>query len=131
MTNDDGLQLPWKRAGKSKSQRQEERIGNMRGGQKQNNSGRFWRWPRDAKLHDFLVEARTTDAKSYSIKYEEFQQLAKQAYRTPPGCQPAMQIDIRDLQLFVTKLSDYEALRDRLLYLEGLHGEETFGDDAA
>lgn len=112
------LETPWERAKKTKSQKQEERIGKMPGGQRQNNSGRFWRWKRDAKLHGFLIEARTTDKNSYTIEYKDFKALEKNAHQEPPGHLPGMQIDIRDLSLFTLKLVDWQDVQVRLIELE-------------
>lgn len=115
------LESPWGRAKtKTKSQRQEERLGKMEGGKKQINSGRFWRSKRDAVLHSFLVEARTTDAGSYRIEKQEFLDIKKQGLQTPPGLLPAMQIDLGELHLFVVELSAYEDLQMRLIELETL-----------
>ena len=113
-----GIETPWQRAKKTKSQLQEERIGKTEGGSKQVNSGRFWRWKRDGKLHGFLVEARTTDKLSYTIQYADFKGLEKNAHQEPPGCLPAMQIDIRDLSLIAVKLTDWQDLQVKLIELE-------------
>ncbi len=111
---------PWARAKKTKSQRQEERIGNMEGGGKQVNSGRFWRSKRDNTLHNFLVEARTTDAGSYRIEKKEFLAIKRNGLETPPGLLPSMQIDLGELHLFVMELSAFQDLSVRLLELEVL-----------
>ena len=113
-------ETPWSRARKTKSQRQEERLGKMEGGRQQPNSGRFWRWNRDAVLHDFLIEARTTDAGSYRIEGEEFKQIKKQAISTPRGLLPGMQIDFPGLYLMVIELSAFQDLNMRVLELEAL-----------
>jgi hypothetical protein len=112
------LETPWNRARKTKSQKQEERLGKNEHGSKQNNSGRFWRWKRDGKLHGFLIEARTTEKGSYSIDYVDFKTLEKQAHQEPPGCLPGMQVDIRDLSLMVMKLQDFEDREVKILDLE-------------
>jgi hypothetical protein len=103
---------------KTKSQKQEERIGKKEHGSKQNNSGRFWRWKRDGKLHGFLIEARTTNKNSYSVDYGDFKALEKEAHQEPPGCLPGMQVDIRDLSLMVMKLQDFEDREVKILDLE-------------
>lgn len=114
-----GLETPWQRAKtKTKSQRQEERLGKMDGGKAQVNSGRFWRWKRDARLHNFLIEARTTDAGSYRIERSEFIEIRKQARQTPPGLLPAMQIDLGDLHLMVTELQAFQDAQMRIIELE-------------
>ena len=112
-------ETPWLRAkGKTKSQRQEERLGKMEGGSKQVNSGRLWRWKRDARLHNFLIEARTTDAGSYRVERKEFLDIRRQARQTPPGLLPAMQIDLGDLHLMVTELSAFQDAQMRIIELE-------------
>lgn len=113
------METPWQRAkGKTKSQRQEERIGAMEGGQKQVNSGRFWRFKRDAILHNFLIEARTTDAGSYSVSRKEFISMRQEARKTPPGLLPAMQIDLGDLHLMVIELQAFQDMSMRVIELE-------------
>jgi hypothetical protein len=119
------METPWLRAKtKTKSQRQEERLGAMEGGKKQVNSGRFWRWKRDAVLHNFLIEGRTTDAGSFRIEKQEFQDMRKQARQTPPGLLPGMQIDMGDLHLMVIELSAFQDAQMRILELEALMEQE-------
>jgi hypothetical protein len=115
------METPWQRAkGKTKSQRQEERLGNMEGGSKQINSGRFWRSKRDATLHDFLIEARTTDQGSYRISRSEFLDIRYQGRQTPPGLLPAMQIDLGDLHLILIELKAFQDAQLRIVELEAL-----------
>ena len=99
----------------------------MPGGRQQVNSGRHWRWKRDAILHNFLIEARTTDAGSYRVERAEFLGIRRQARHTPPGLLPAMQIDLGDLHLMVTELSAFQDAQMRILeleaQLESLRGE--------
>lgn len=90
----------------------------MEGGQKQVNSGRFWRWKRDGILFEFLIEARDTTSASYSISKNEFQQIRQEALATPPGLLPGMQIDIQDLSLIAVETKDFQALCLRLVELE-------------
>lgn len=101
------METPWDRARKTKSQAQEERLGQLPGGKKGNNSGRIWRWKRDGTIRDFLIEARTTDANSYRVEYKEFKDIEREAMQTPPGLRPGMQVDIRDLKLMVVRESDW------------------------
>ena len=115
------LETPWSKAKRTKSQKQEERLGKMEGGRKQINSGRTaWNSKRDNTLHDFLIEARTTDKGSYRIEKAEFQQLRRQAHQTPPGMLPGMQIDLGELHLMVTELSAFQNREMRILELEAL-----------
>jgi hypothetical protein len=112
------MDTPWTRAKKTRSARQEQRIGEMEGGSQQVNSGRLWRWKRDGILHNFLIEARFTEAESYRIDKKEFLQMRKQAFQTPPGLLAAMQIDIGDLSLIVTELAAFQDRELRLIELE-------------
>lgn len=121
MSLEDPIQTPWNRAkGKTRSQLQEERIAKMPGGEAQVNSGRFWRWKRDAKLHNFLIEARTTEKGSYSIKEEELLTMKKQAAATPPGLLPGMQIDFPRISIIAIELAAFQDLNMRLIELETL-----------
>lgn len=115
------LPTPWKRAKQLRSGLQEEGIARMRGGKKQVNSGRFWRWKRDAILHEFLIEARTTDKRdsdSYRISRKEFLSIRKEALQTPPGLLPAMAIQIQDLHLMVMELAVFQGREIRLMEME-------------
>jgi hypothetical protein len=112
------METPWERARKTKSERQEERLGNLPGGNRQINSGRFWRSKRDATLFEFLIEARTTEKGSYTISYDEFRAIEKNALQTPPGCLPGMQIDLRSLRLIVVRFDDWYDERVELLRLK-------------
>lgn len=118
------METPWERARKARHVKQEERLDRTPGGRKGVNSGRLWRFPRDGKLFDFLVEARDTEKGSYSISHDEFEQLTKQAYATPPGMLPCIQLDLRDLHLIVIRQADFESMQMRLAELEGIHGRE-------
>lgn len=94
----------------------------MEGGSKQPNSGRIWRFRRDNKLWNFLVESRTNEkpgVDTYRISRKEFLQIEQEAFATPPGLLPAMQIDIQELQLFVCRLTAAQQLQERLIKLEG------------
>jgi hypothetical protein len=116
------FQTPWDRATKTKSLKQEERIGKLKDGKRQINSGRTtWTSKRDnilGRVYKFLIEARTTDKKSFSVQREEFLALRKEAFQTPPGLLPGMQIDIQDLSLMVMELKDFEEMQTRMLDLE-------------
>lgn len=118
------METPWSKARKLRSQEHEKRVAEMPEGSQQPNSGRFWRWSRDAKVWNFLVEARThekPDADSYRISLKEWKQIRTEAFRTPPGLRPAMAIQIQDTRLFVIEEADFESLYTRLIALEALH----------
>lgn len=108
------MEAPWEKALKPKHRQQEENLGKRPGGQRQPASGRIWRFARDAVLMGFLIEARTTEKNGYRISLEEWLALEREAHMTPPGCLPAMQIDIQGHSLIVTRLVDFEDRENRL-----------------
>lgn len=112
------LETPWTRARKSKHEQQEARLGASAGGSRQINSGRTWRSKRDAKLYNFLVEARTTESGSYRIERAEWLDIRKQGFQTPPGLLPAMQIDFNGVSLFVMELGAFEEMQVEIMQLQ-------------
>lgn len=118
------METPWTRARKMRHEIQEDKIGNLPGGSKQVNSGRIWRWKRDGILHGFLIEARTTEKKSYRIDKMEFLSIRREGLQTPPGLLPGMQIDLGELSLMVVQLSDFNDLFSELLKLREQVGEQ-------
>lgn len=121
------LDTPWTRARKTRSELQENRLGQMPAGKKQVNSGRFWRWSRDGVVWNFLVEARTNekaDVESYRIQRKEWEQIRVEAFRTPPGLRPAMQITIQNVDLMVIELNDFQTMYARLIELEARYETE-------
>lgn len=113
---------PWEQATANKrSQRQEKKLGKLPDATKQINSGRTWFSKRDVRLGGFLVEARTTMARTYSIDRREFEQLTRQAFGSPPGQLPALQVDFEGestLSLFVMRLEDHLEREARIANLE-------------
>jgi len=84
------------------------------------NSGRIWRFKRDGRIHDFLIEARTNEkpgAKSYRIEKAEFLELRREALTQPGGMKPGMQVTIDDLDLMVIELSVFTEMYNHLLML--------------
>ena len=82
-----------------KSTAQEERLGKMDGGAQHPGSGRIWKFKRDGRIHEFLIEASTTEKHTYCIDKREFMEIRKEGLRVPPGLLPGMQITIQDLDL--------------------------------
>lgn len=115
-----GLETPWQRARRTRHEDQEIRNGSQPGTSRQVNSGRFWRWKRDNIMHEFLVETRRTDAGSYRVDAKEFREIEKDALHTPPGLLPGIQVDIRDLRLFIMRDSDFQQMNLRLRELEAI-----------
>jgi hypothetical protein len=124
---DDEAKTPWDRAKEkteSKSHKQERTFARGRGRQ-QPNSGRRWHSPGDVMLDTFIgrimVDNKTHDdpeKKSFRIIYDEWMKLRSQAMRTPPGCVPALQIDLQDLHLFVMELGLWDEIISHIMMLE-------------
>lgn len=112
------MDTPWSRARKARHLQQEESLNQLQGGRKTPGSGRIWRFPRDGRLWDFLIEARTTIKESYRIQKHEFLQMKQEAITTPPGLMPGMQIDLQDLKLIVIELHVFQDMCARLVALE-------------
>lgn len=113
------LDPPWKNKLKSRNQQQEQGLQVTHPA-----SGRLWRWKRDGRFYDWLIEARTTEAGSYTIKRDEWQDIKRQALQTPPGCMPAMNIEIQDVSLIVVERDTFEELFNELVSLAALAGKE-------
>jgi hypothetical protein len=111
-------ETPWRRSRKTRHQLQEERIGDSPEGQKGVNSGRFWRWKRDGRIGEFLIEARTTKDGSYRIERKEFLSITREAMQTPPGLLPMMQLEIQELRLTVLMTNDFDEIKARMLSME-------------
>ena len=118
-------ETPWERANKSKSQQQEERTAKMKGGRKQPNSGRRWNAKGDATLESFLgkilIDNKTHDdpeKNSYRITKPDWLTLRRIARQQPPGCHPALQIDIQDIHLLVMELGLWDEAVEFILNLE-------------
>jgi|SRR5262245_48715148 len=111
------METPWNRARKTAHRTQEEGLGRIPGGQQGVASGRIWRFKRDGRIRDYLIEARTTDAASYRIDEQEFLQMGREAFQTPPGLKPAMQIHMQRVKLIVTSEQDWLDMYEELLQL--------------
>jgi hypothetical protein len=113
------LTPPWKDKLKSRHQQQEQGLQTTHPA-----SGRLWRWKRDGRFFDFLIEARTTEADSYTIKYDEWKSIKRDALQTPPGCMPAMEIQIKDVALIAIEKDVWEEIYNQLVSLTALAGKE-------
>ncbi|SRR6266540_2661805 len=109
------MELPWREQTKPRHQRQEQRLGKSQGGKSHPASGRLWRWKRDGRLFDFLIEARDTESGAYSVSLKEWKTIEKEAHMTPPGLLPAIQIDIQDTSLIVIDLHIFTEMKNRLI----------------
>lgn len=94
--------------------RQEARTAKKPGARPQINSGRTWSSLRDVSMKTILgrllIDNKTTEGKSYTITDDDWKALKRDANRTPPGCSPALQIDIRNLRLIVLEEAWFDEL---------------------
>lgn len=97
----------------------------MKGARPQVNSGRIWSSLRDNKLRSFiglfLIDNKThenPEKRSYRIEYQEWLQLRRDAQRTPPGCLPALQIDLQEIHLLTIELETWEDVERYVIELE-------------
>lgn len=107
------METPWSPDRKTASQKQEARTAKKPGARPQLNSGRTWSGKGDVKQYDVLIDNKTTEARSYTIKLDgEHGWLAHKTHanRTPPGCLPALQVDISGVRLVVVEESFYDEL---------------------
>ena len=116
------IETPWARARKLKYQEQEDRTAKKPGATAQLNSGRTWSALRDVTLKTFLgkllIDNKTTELPSYRLTKPDWHGLKRDANRTPPGCLPALQIDIQDLKLMVLEELTWDELVKYVLRLE-------------
>lgn len=113
------MSLPWKTGKKPKYVKQELRTSKKPGAKPQMNSGRVWSSLRDVKqklaiMDHVLIDNKTTDANSYRITDSDWGELKRDANRTPPGCHPALQIDLPKHRLYVVDEAFWDAITDAL-----------------
>lgn len=123
------MDAPWDRAKKkTRSARQEARLGERKGSKLQVNSGRnLWNSKRDAQLYNLLlVEARNTEGNSITVKESEWKDIRKEAMQTPPGLLPAMHLEFLKVKLLVLDdedaqefFNEFELLREKVRIYEG------------
>jgi hypothetical protein len=117
------IQTPWKRATQQRYALQETRTAREQGGRQQPNSGRRWFAKRDVVLENpigrLLIDNKETGQNdSYRITGKDFKALKRDANRTPPGCYPGLQIDIRGVHLMVTETVFYDDVKKHIAGLE-------------
>lgn len=118
------MKTPWAKRDDPKYAQQERRTARKPGARAQVNSGRTWSSLRDVKqespLGHVLIDNKTTDNKSYSITEADFKSLKRDANRTPPGCHPALQVDLRSLRLMVIEEDLWDEITEYVRTLEGM-----------
>lgn len=68
-------------------------------------SGGIWFMPGDVKTEEYLIENKTTDNKSYSLKALVWKKIHKEAIKE--GRKPLMLIQIQDVELVVLDRNDF------------------------
>lgn len=119
------METPWKKAIRQRYEKQELRTAKKPGARAQINSGRVWHSLRDVSvktvLGRLLIDNKTTEARSYTISLDGkdgWNALKRDANRTPPGCSPGFQIDIREISLIVLEEQWFDDLLDYTRVLE-------------
>jgi len=82
----------------------EKDIAKKIGGKRVYGSGNLWFEKGDIKLKDTLVEVKTTDKKSISVKLSVLKKIEKEAYKS--GRKPILILDIRGHRYIVVKLEE-------------------------
>lgn len=72
----------------------------------------------NSPLGHILIDNKDTEAQSFTIKLKDWISLKRDANRTPPGCHPALQIDIQDLKLMVMEDPLWDEVLDYIRLLE-------------
>ena len=125
------MTTPWRRVTEPKYAKQEKRSAKKQGARAQVNSGRTWSSLRDVKqsspVGHLLIDNKTTDAESYRITKTDFKALTRDANRTPPGCHPALQIDIQELRLMVVDEGLWDEILNYIRLLESMLDDSTDG----
>lgn len=118
------MKTPWQRVTDPDYVKQERRTSKKKGARPQLNSGRTWSSLRDVKQNSpighILIDNKTTEAESYRITKPDFKALKRDANRTPPGCHPALQIDIGSLRLMVVEESLWDEILNYIRTLEAM-----------
>lgn len=77
-----------------------------------------------------LIDNKTTEtASSYRITGDDWRALRRDANRTPPGCHPALQIDIDEIRLLVVEEGFWDDVVDYIRHLEELDATRATADD--
>ena len=111
--------LPWKPSSKKGYEIQEKRLAKKKDSRPQLNSGRTWSGRGDVKQNSpighMLIDAKDhSRSKSYRVTAEAWATLKSMAYKTPPGCQPMLQVDVGSHSLVIIEESLWDSICERL-----------------
>lgn len=90
---------------KPKWKKHEEKQAKDFGGRVNKGSGNFWAVPGDIKTDDFLIEAKQTDKKSYSLRYETLDKLYEEALFSQRI--PILSLLLQDVEFVVLWKEDF------------------------
>lgn len=94
---------------RTRSQKQERSLAANLGGRTVPASGAFWSRKGDVRTDDLLVEAKTTEAASFSIKRATWEKIRKEALLD--GRIPVLAIQIQGRNLVVLDEEDFLEIR--------------------
>jgi len=98
-----------------RSKKQEAQIAkDVEGGFVQPASGAIWRFPNDVCASNFIIEAKYTDAKSFSIKKFYIRQLVETALKKAKLPALIIQFDPEGEKYAVIRYDDFLALDEYL-----------------
>lgn len=67
-----------------------------------------------------LIDNKTTEAQSFTISLKDWLPMKRDANRTPPGCSPAFQIDIRGTRLMLVEEDLWDEALNYIRLLESM-----------
>lgn len=100
-----------KSPGQKASQKQEKRLEKSFDGRRTAASGAFWSSKGDVKADKYLIEAKTTAAKSFSLKSSELKKIETEALLV--GKVPLLCVELVDRNYVVLLEDDFLELESR------------------
>jgi membrane-bound lytic murein transglycosylase len=93
-----------------RSKKQEDRIAGAYKGSRNVMSGAGWAKKADVRTHKFLIEAKTTENKSYSLKLSELREIRRQALMDDRI--PLFLVEIQGHNYVVMEDDDFQEMMD-------------------
>jgi hypothetical protein len=95
---------------KKQWQKKESKDAEEFGGRVTPRSGGMWSFPGDVKTDDFLIDAKTTDKKSYSLTVETWRKLYSQALKSQRLPLLSIQLVKENVEVVVLDKNDFIAI---------------------
>jgi len=115
------MTVPWNKGRRPEYLKDEIRQAKRPGARRQINSGRLWFSLRDViektKVGTLLIDNKTGKdgpLKSYRITEKEWDEIHRDANRTPPGCHPVLRLNIGRYRLMVIEEDLWDDVGDML-----------------